>query len=113
MFLGYTVNVTHNRCTENQYFIGVGCVELYRMQTTNINWNDYVDETEEYEERAAKDEGDFAIVSVGPVNGDDFYKLHIGLESGQIFRSDGLSLTQANISQSDLDSLVSVVGPAF
>lgn len=85
------------------------------MEQTNIDWNEYIDETEPYEERAVKDEGDFAIVSVGPTDDseDVFYKLHIGLESGQVFRSDGLSLTQPNISQSDLDALVSVVGPAY
>lgn len=82
-------------------------------QTTGIDWNVYVGSSETFEERHAKDEGVFAIVSVGPVGSDEFYKLHIGLDSGQILRSNGLQMTETYISDADLERLVAVVGPAY
>lgn len=77
---------------------------------TAINWNAYVDSDREFEERAVKNEGEFAIVSIGPVSGDEFYKIHIGLYDGAILRSDGLDLQDDSLSASDLGSLTDAVG---
>lgn len=77
---------------------------------TEIDWNEYVSVEREFEERAVKNEGEFAIASIGPVNGDEFYKLHIGLYNGTFLRSDGLELQEDQLSSKDRNLLTTAVG---
>lgn len=85
-------------------------MDVQQVSMTDINWNIYVDDERDFEERAVKDEGEFAIISIGPVNGTEFFKMHIGLHNGEILRSDGLPLLQERLSAEEVQEVRRGVG---